>query len=624
MSLGPRTRRICYILLAATFTALFPAPAQAQSGSGNHWLDLEAGRLGSAVEQAAQLEPTPTVEPARAASAPTARPAANPPPAAPTARPNPPAAPGSVQTAPSPSPTTDPSRLNLQVAATGSLLPITEQRVRNRRSGSEETVRTLKTTRLTDGREAIDGRVLVTFRDGVSENEHAAAHTASLSRGVSAVQGLEKVSRDLHAVSVPGTSVEQAVAAYRADPRVKHAQPDYVMKVDEVPNDPMFSSQWGLSKIGAATAWNRTHGSSSINVAVLDCGIYESGSALPGYSGHPDLNGKIEKRVNFSPASSLDDLCDHGSHVAGIVAANTGNGVGIAGVGYNTRLFNVKVCNDFGSCPTSAVVNGIRWAADNGAHVINLSLGGIGSCLPAEQDAINYAWNRNVVIVASAGNNGSSSVTSPASCNNVLSVANTDQNDNKSGTSSFGSWVDVAAPGNGILSTDFLGAYVNKSGTSMAAPHVSGLAALLRGSTLSSNSDIVSRIKSTADRISGTGTNWESGRINAARAFDICSPTRPTVSVTTSPDGSGRLRVTVSVSGGTRIERIDFGVADNALIDIGSVVGSRGSISPTIGAASTGFTVRRQDSGRATTVPFTVRDDCGSWPTFAGGGPGAF
>ncbi|TAK34319.1 MAG: hypothetical protein EPO21_10250 [Chloroflexota bacterium] len=400
----------------------------------------------------------------------------------------------------------------------------------------------VSTVRTADGREAVPGRIVVAFNEGVELAERADVHSRARVPGVLTAQAAYGVGPDAEVVNIGGaSSLDDAIRVYQADPRVRYAEPDYVIRAAETPNDPDFSMQWGMAKIQAAAAWNVTHGSPSVKVAILDCGIDEA---------NPDLAGKVTLRIDFtgSPQGTTDLCGGHGTHVAGIAAANTNNGIGVAGVGYDSRLYNVKILDDKGEGTESTLAMGIRWAADNGAQVINASVGRQGACSQLEQDAIDYAWARNVVIVAAAGNVGSYEVASPASCNNVVAVGSTNTNDQLSWFSNYGSWVDVAAPGERIWSTVPGGGYEYRSGTSMATPHVSGLAALVRGAGwCTSNQDVVGRIKGAADKITGTGALWESGRINAA-----ASVTAPTIAATPShlalaPGQTGSITVTWTV-----------------------------------------------------------------------------
>jgi thermitase len=274
---------------------------------------------------------------------------------------------------------------------------------------------------------------------------------------------------------------------------------------------------------------------------VLDCGIFEPGSsnfqAPDGEVGHPDLRaGKVIDRVNFTSSNNTDDLCNHGTHVAGIAAANTNNTMGVAGIGFNSRIVNVKVLGDNSSGSFSDVLDGILWAAGcNGstcgprrADIINLSLGAQSSCSSAMQSAINTAWNQGLVIVAAAGNNNRSSGFAPANCNRVVAVSASTSSDSKASFSNFGSWVDVAAPGVGILSTDHAGTYSSFNGTSMASPHVAGLAALVWTTPYNtSNQAVVDRIAATAKKNSLAGSR--EGRVQAGAA--VAPPVLPAYGV---------------------------------------------------------------------------------------------
>src|SRR3990170_879710 len=172
------------------------------------------------------------------------------------------------------------------------------------------------------------------------------------------------------------------------------------------------------------------------------------------------------------------DTYGHGTHVAGIAAATAGNGVGVAGVCPRCTILAVKVFADgSGSTSDFTVAQGIVWAVDHGANVVNLSLGGPGSSAVA-QAAVDYAWSRGVVVVAAAGNSGSSTLSYPAAYPNAIAVSATNSSDGLAGFSSYGSWVDLSAPDQGILSTVPGGDYASWSGTSMATPVVAGAAGL--------------------------------------------------------------------------------------------------------------------------------------------------
>ena len=317
---------------------------------------------------------------------------------------------------------------------------------------------------------------------------------------------------------------------------VEYAEPDYDVTTASVPNDPYFSNQWGLTTIQAPQAWDVTTGNSSIKIAILGTGVDQD---------HEDLADKIVANINFTTSSTVDDLYGHDTGTVGVAAAITNNGIGVAGVGYNSTIMNVKVVDDNNQAQTSWVANGIIWAADNGAKVINMSL--LTSSSTTLENAVNYAWGKGAVLVAAAGNNANSDPLYPAAYANCIAVAATDQSDALASFSSYGSWVDVAAPGNNIylcfpnhpnskgkLNYDYW------SGTSFSAPFVSGLAALIWSTPYgTSNASVRSRIESTADPIAGTGTYWQYGRVNAYKAAALVLP-----SVTAQPSNQ-----TVTVGG---------------------------------------------------------------------------
>jgi len=334
---------------------------------------------------------------------------------------------------------------------------------------------------------------------------------------------------------------------YRLHSKVCHVEPDYVAQVVDVPNDPYFndSYQWGMFKTQAPQAWDITHGSSGIRIAILDTGIDSS---------HPDLGAKVVARENFTSSDTTEPVSNsHGTHVAGIAAAISNNGIGVAGLGHSSSLMNVRVASDDGYGYYSWIAQGIIWATDNGADVINLSLGGTSPSSTLEQ-AVDYAWNHGVVVVAAAGNTGSTSPLYPAYYDKCLAVAATSDNDQLTSWSSRGSWVDVAAPGS-AYSTKLDGQYGNMAGTSMASPHVAGLAGLVFSVASDTNGngrrndEVRAAIEATCDDV---GIDVAYGRINAYHAVGGSSPP-PTgqISGTVTAADSGKAISRATVTAGT-------------------------------------------------------------------------
>ncbi len=244
-----------------------------------------------------------------------------------------------------------------------------------------------------------------------------------------------------------------------------------------ITNDSYVDKQWALQRIqGLAVGSGNTDG---VLVAVLDTGIDQQ---------HEDLAGRIVGSINFSDSQTVSDRLGHGTHVAGIIAATAGNGIGIAGVAPSARLLNVKIADDKGMVWASTVAKGIIWAVDNGAKIINMSLA-IPAATPALEEAVNYAWSKGVVIIAAAGNTGSSVPTYPASCPNVIAVAATDINGSLWERSNHGDWVSAYAPGAEIYSALPGNSYGYKSGTSMATAYVTAMAALTYSTTTDINGD---------------------------------------------------------------------------------------------------------------------------------------
>ncbi len=253
-------------------------------------------------------------------------------------------------------------------------------------------------------------------------------------------------------------------------PKAAYVEEDYIATAFLDPNDTGYPNQWGPGDIFAPFAWNITLGSPGVIVAIVDTGVDYN---------HPDIAANYYiggyDFIN-NDADPVDDN-GHGTHVAGIAAAVTNNGVGVAGIS-QSKIMAEKVLSASGSGSYSAVASGITHAANNGAKVISMSLGG-GFKSNTLQNAVNYAWNKGALIVAAAGNDNSGKISYPAAYPNVIAVSALNPDDSFAYYSNHGKKIELAAPGTGVYSTYPGGGYATMSGTSMATPFVSGSAALV-------------------------------------------------------------------------------------------------------------------------------------------------
>jgi thermitase len=270
-----------------------------------------------------------------------------------------------------------------------------------------------------------------------------------------------------------------------------------------------FGNQWALGKIGVSELWDTSTGN-EVLVAILDTGIDDE---------HQELAGQVSAEVDFTNSSSPSDRHGHGTHVAGIIAAKR-DGTDVTGIAYDCSLLNVKIADDTGSCRMTALIEGINWAVDSGASVINISIE-FREPSPELAEAINYAWSQGSLVVAAAGNNGDGTSVYPACYDHCLAVAATTQNDELAPLSNHSDWVDVAAPGFSIYSTVPDNGYSYKSGTSFACAYVSGLAALLFDIMTDNNGDgklndeVRAAIEGGCEEISARGVGG--GRIDAVK-----------------------------------------------------------------------------------------------------------
>ncbi|MGJ4730013.1 S8 family serine peptidase [Luteimonas sp. SDU101] len=392
--------------------------------------------------------------------------------------------------------------------------------VKYRDGAPEHADAALRTRGLDDAAASLAAVSSTLQRQGVRAGALRVAHERRLSVGADVIRVNRKLDR---------ADAETLMRQLAADPNVEYVEVDQLMRALMTPNDPRYAEQWGFHSsaggIRAPAAWDKSTGAGVV-VAIVDSGIIA----------HPDLDANSVGGYDFVSSTSTGnagsgdgngrdpDPTDasgvlHGTHVAGTVAAVTNNNTGVAGTAPDARLLHLRVLGNNGYGSTSDIVDAIVWASGgsvsgvpanaNPAEVINLSLGGSGSCSATYQNAINSAISRGSTVVIAAGNsNVNVSGASPANCNSIISVAANDQNGARSiwtggQASNYGNLIDIAAPGTSILSTYRSGsspAYANNSGTSMAAPHVAGVVALMQAAASSPKTpaEIETIIKQTA------------------------------------------------------------------------------------------------------------------------------
>jgi subtilisin family serine protease len=367
--------------------------------------------------------------------------------------------------------------------------------------------------------------------------------------------------------------VLELVQKYSQHPNVEWAEPNYIRKIAIIPDDTNWSLQWALPKIEAPTAWDITTGTAQTVIAVIDTGVdwdhpdlasqiwqntdeVLDGSDTDGNGYVDDIRGYdfvsvtadvVYPGEDYAPRDNDPmDFHGHGTHVSGIVASQTNNSLGVAGTCWNCKIMAVRAgykgTDGNGYLEDADCAAAIEYATDNGADIINMSWGDSVSA-SVIQTAVNYAYSAGVLLVGAAGNQNVSSQFYPAAYSNVIAVAAVDQNDQKASYSNYGSWVDVSAPGGDgggegrIYSTFFDDSYAYSIGTSMASPHVAGLAALLKSFRPSWTHDqLRAKILEKADNIDSLNPDYEgllgSGRINAYQTFDppSCSISSPAAS----------------------------------------------------------------------------------------------
>ncbi len=434
-----------------------------------------------------------------------------------------------------------------------------------------------------DAPEFVDGQVLVRFSNGINSQ---AAQTALAQVGAEPIKAIPQL--DLYQAKLPAElSVQEAINEFTNMPNVLYAEPNYIYTIEAVPNDARFNELWGMQNLGqsgglsgadirAVAAWDISTGSESVLVGVIDTGIDYTHEDLamniytnPGEDawGNPndpstgngvddDNNGYVDDWKGWNFISNTNNPYDdhlHGTHCAGTIGAMGNNSIGVVGVNWQVKMMPLKFLNSRGSGDTADAIDAIIYASDMGVDILSNSWGG-GGFSQATEDAIQYANDRNVLFVAAAGNDGTNNDTIPHypsnyDVPNVVAVAATDHSDSRAlwgiggggddcgficssataatpGSNYGPTTVDIAAPGKNILSTVPGDGYSELSGTSMATPHIAGVAALL----LSVNPDLtvaeqINALYSTVDPLdSFTNLIATQGRVNAQAAVQSVAP----------------------------------------------------------------------------------------------------
>jgi thermitase len=376
--------------------------------------------------------------------------------------------------------------------------------------------------------QAATSSVIVKYKAGAS-----AASRSAVADRAAVVQRVGTIAANgAQVVQVTGDAATAAATLNRSA-AVEYAEPNVELHALAIPNDAQFSQLYGLNNTGqtggladadidAPEGWDAGGlgsfpATGGVKVGIVDTGIDAT---------HEDLAGKL---VDCGHASTLfgtvsnggcADDNDHGTHVSGTIAAKANNGVGVAGVAFNSSLSMCKALNAVGSGSTAGVANCITWLSQRGSKIISMSLGGGASS--TMQTAVRNASNAGTLIIAAAGNDGDATLNYPAAYAEVVSVAATDNRDARASFSNANSDVEIAAPGVNILSTKRGGGYVSFSGTSMATPHVAGVAALIWGKNPAfTAAQVRSKLDASVDDkgAAGRDTSFGFGRVNLQKAL---------------------------------------------------------------------------------------------------------
>ncbi len=375
-----------------------------------------------------------------------------------------------------------------------------------------------------DEKSAVVGEVVVRFQEGAYEGDQAPEL-----EGAEVLRPIEGIPGAWVYHLKEGRYTTAATETLSNDPRLAYAEPNYRYHIVETqgaaggqgeasytPPGEDMSGLWGIRKIRAPEAWDRTRGKASVLVAVIDTGVDYR---------HPDLEGMVVKGPDLAnrDGDPMDDH-GHGTHVAGTIAAKA-NGDGVVGVAYGVKILAIKALDEDGSGPEDQIARAIDAAVQNGAKVINMSLGGPDDSR-ALRDAVARANKKGVLCVVAAGNDGNTQNDYPAAYPDSFAVGATDTSDNRAYFSNYGRYVQIAAPGVGILSSAGGGGYERLSGTSMACPHVAGAAGLLLSARPDFGpADLKRLLSGNGDSVSGFSSGVK--RLNLQKALEAAGGTGP-------------------------------------------------------------------------------------------------
>lgn len=359
----------------------------------------------------------------------------------------------------------------------------------------------------------------------------------------------EPINELIEKVEVPiGESTDNLIEELEEQKDVEYAEPNYLFKKMESPNDPAYIDQWHHKKLGTGAAWTKSMGSKELIVAIIDDGIDRN---------HEDLKGRIVNAYDtIRNRKHIVPKGEHGTHIAGIIAGSANNGIGGTGVAPNVKLMPINVF-DGEYADTADIIDAIHYAVQQKANIINMSLGDT-SYSESLNKAVQEAYKQGVLIVAAAGNEGDMGKNVqrvyPAAFSHVISVAATNSSDKRPSYSNYHSTVDIAAPGDDILSTLPNGKYGWMSGTSMATPMVAGVAALIWSHEPKLNkTEVEYRLYDSAVDLGTKGKDiyYGNGRVNAKKALEMKTLTKPSVTAISDKDTKINGKIPVDFKTGT-------------------------------------------------------------------------